>query len=107
MQFCRSQKPNCELKKQRTGQFVANIVTCAVLFVDDVGLFVLENHAENLSFVVTGTAALCRFFLIVGFVSNSRNLQHNFYKHSSCVVANPPKEVYTPAAHKPMISLES
>lgn len=62
MQFCRSQKPNCEPKKQRTGQFVANIVTCAELFVDDVGLFVLENHAENLSFVVTGTAALCRFF---------------------------------------------
>lgn len=31
----------------------------------------------------------------------------NIYKHSSCVVANPPKGVYTPAAPKPMISLES
>ena len=58
-----------ELKK-KMGRFVANAVTCAVLLVDVVGLLVLQNHAENLSFVVNAAAAFS-VFRVGGFVSNS------------------------------------
>ena len=48
IQFCGSQKSKWT-KKNNGSVFVANAVTCAVLFVDVVGLLVLQNHAENLS----------------------------------------------------------